>query len=48
MLCTRNMKIKIIENNCLEVNVPHLSFNKNLSKGKILLIKMVVTIKEKR
>ena len=42
------MKIKIIENNCLEVNVPHLSFNKNLSKGKILLIKMVVTIKDKR
>ena len=42
------MKIKIIENHCLEVNIPHLSFNKNLSKGKTLLLKMVVTIKDKR
>lgn len=47
MSITRNMKMKIIENFWVQVNVPHLSFNNNSSKEKTQLLKKSVVIKIK-
>lgn len=47
MSIIRNMKMKIIENFWVQVNVPHLSFNNNSSKEKTQLLKKMVVIKIK-